>query len=68
MSSKQNNISYIYSYSFILYTDPPVTQISLIEPKEPRLLREDENAVLLCSADASPPAVNFTFYKGPEVS
>ncbi|CAD0203705.1 unnamed protein product [Chrysodeixis includens] len=46
---------------------PPVTQISLIEPKEPRLLREDENAVLLCSADASPPAVNFTFYKGPEI-
>ncbi|KAH9630038.1 hypothetical protein HF086_008008 [Spodoptera exigua] len=46
---------------------PPVTQISLTEPKEPRLLREDENAELLCSADASPPAVNFTFYKGPEV-
>ncbi|XP_047033764.1 hemicentin-1-like [Helicoverpa zea] len=46
---------------------PPVTQISLIEPKEPRLLREDENAELLCSADASPPAVNFTFYRGSEV-
>ncbi|XP_028031288.1 irregular chiasm C-roughest protein-like [Bombyx mandarina] len=46
---------------------PPVSQISLIEPKEPRLLREDENAVLLCSADASPAAYNFTFYKGTEV-
>ncbi|XP_075982590.1 protein turtle homolog A-like isoform X2 [Anticarsia gemmatalis] len=46
---------------------PPVTQISLVEPKEPRLLREDENAELLCSADAAPPAVNFTFYKGTEV-
>ncbi|KAJ2942139.1 hypothetical protein O0L34_g11052 [Tuta absoluta] len=42
---------------------PPVAQISLAEPKEPRLLREDENAVLLCSADASPPANNFTFYR-----
>ncbi|KOB69640.1 putative sidestep protein, partial [Operophtera brumata] len=28
---------------------------------------EDENAEILCSADASPPAVNFTFYKGAEV-
>ncbi|CAG9789176.1 unnamed protein product [Diatraea saccharalis] len=45
----------------------PVAQISLIYPKEPRLLREDENAELLCSADASPPAFNFTFYKGTEV-
>ncbi|XP_063831580.1 nephrin-like [Ostrinia nubilalis] len=46
---------------------PPVAQISLIEPKDPRMLREDENAELLCSADASPPATNFTFYKGTEV-
>ncbi|XP_050673042.1 nephrin-like isoform X2 [Leptidea sinapis] len=45
----------------VLY--PPIPQISLIEPKEPRLLREDEDAVLLCSADASPPAYNFSFYK-----
>ncbi|XP_049877570.1 nephrin-like [Pectinophora gossypiella] len=42
---------------------PPVAQISLVEPKEARMLREDENAELLCSADASPPATNFTFYK-----
>lgn len=46
---------------------PPIAQISLEEPKEPRLLREDENAVLLCSAESTPPAHNFTFYKGPEV-
>ncbi|KAM3958855.1 protein turtle homolog A [Aphomia sociella] len=46
---------------------PPVAQISLVYPKEPRLLREDENAELSCSADASPPATNFTFYKGAEV-
>ncbi|XP_061384637.1 nephrin-like isoform X1 [Danaus plexippus] len=45
---------------------PPISQISLVEPKEPRLLREDEDAVLLCSADSSPPAYNFTFYKGAE--
>lgn len=49
-------------------TDPPVAQISLVEPKEPRLLREDENAMLLCSADAAPAATNFTFYKDPEVN
>ncbi|KAL0869428.1 hypothetical protein ABMA27_007663 [Loxostege sticticalis] len=45
----------------------PVAQLSLIDPKDPRMLREDENAELLCSADASPPATNFTFYKGTEV-
>ncbi|XP_072930218.1 protein turtle homolog A-like [Epargyreus clarus] len=45
---------------------PPVAQISLIEPKEPHLLREDEDAELLCSADASPPAYNFSFYRGSE--
>ncbi|XP_030038013.2 LOW QUALITY PROTEIN: neural cell adhesion molecule 2 [Manduca sexta] len=49
----------------VMYT--PVSQIALVEPKEPRLLREDENAELLCSADAAPPAYNFTFYKGTEV-
>ncbi|XP_026490993.2 nephrin-like isoform X1 [Vanessa tameamea] len=48
----------------VLY--PPVAQISLVEPKEPRLLREDEDAVLLCSSYASPPSYNFTFYKGIE--
>ncbi|XP_063387261.1 nephrin-like isoform X1 [Cydia fagiglandana] len=42
---------------------PPVAQISLLEPREARLLREDENAELLCSADASPAPDNFTFYK-----
>ncbi|XP_063539187.1 synaptogenesis protein syg-2-like isoform X4 [Cydia strobilella] len=42
---------------------PPVAQISLLEPREVRLLREDENAELLCSADASPAPDNFTFYK-----
>lgn len=50
-----------------LISVPPISQISLVEPKEPRLLREDEDAVLLCSADSSPPAYNFTFYKGAEV-
>lgn len=50
-----------------IFADAPISQISLVEPKEPRLLREDENAELLCSADASPPAYNFTFYKGTEV-
>ncbi|CAK1553335.1 unnamed protein product [Leptosia nina] len=45
---------------------PPIPQISLIEPRESRQLREDEDAVLLCSADASPPAFNYTFYKGFE--
>ncbi|CAG9105454.1 unnamed protein product [Plutella xylostella] len=42
---------------------PPVAQLSLVEPREARLLREDENAQLLCSADAVPPAANFSFYK-----
>ncbi|XP_060805257.1 hemicentin-1 [Amyelois transitella] len=46
---------------------PPVAQISLVEPSEPRLLREDEDAVLMCSADAVPPASNFTFFKGSEI-
>ncbi|XP_041969696.1 nephrin-like [Aricia agestis] len=48
----------------VLYA--PFTQISLIEPKDPHLLREDEDAELLCSADAAPPSFNFTFYKGIE--
>ncbi|XP_023936298.1 kin of IRRE-like protein 2 [Bicyclus anynana] len=48
----------------VLY--PPAAQISMVEPKEPRLLREDEDAELLCSADASPPSYNFTFYRGTE--
>ncbi|CAK1583241.1 unnamed protein product [Parnassius mnemosyne] len=48
----------------VLY--PPVAQISLIEPKEPHLLREDEDATLLCSSDAAPPSTNFSFYKGLE--
>ncbi|KAL4705373.1 hypothetical protein ACJJTC_016566 [Scirpophaga incertulas] len=54
-------------YSIINFAHAPVAQISLVEPKEPRLLREDENAELLCSAEASPPATNFTFYKGTEI-
>ncbi|XP_045528079.1 uncharacterized protein LOC123716395 isoform X6 [Pieris brassicae] len=45
---------------------PPIPQISVIEPREAHQLREDEDAVLLCSADASPPAFNFSFYKGFE--
>ncbi|XP_045502361.1 carcinoembryonic antigen-related cell adhesion molecule 5-like [Colias croceus] len=48
----------------VLY--PPIPQISLIEPRDSRQLREDQDAVLLCSADASPPAYNFSFYKGFE--
>ncbi|XP_068619402.1 hemicentin-2-like [Battus philenor] len=43
---------------------PPVAQISVVSPKERHLLREDEDAMLLCSSDASPPSTNFTFYKG----
>ncbi|XP_013171192.1 PREDICTED: nephrin-like [Papilio xuthus] len=43
---------------------PPVAQISIASPKESHLLREDGDAVLICSSDASPPATNFTFYKG----
>lgn len=45
----------------VLY--PPVAQVSLVEPKEPRLLREDEDAELLCSADSFPPTKNYSFYK-----
>ncbi|XP_013147688.1 PREDICTED: nephrin-like [Papilio polytes] len=43
---------------------PPVAQISVASPKESHLLREDGDAVLVCSSDAAPPATNFTFYRG----
>ncbi|GBP69054.1 Cell adhesion molecule 1 [Eumeta japonica] len=48
----------------VLY--PPITQLLLEEPKDQRMLREDSDVDLLCSADAAPQPFNYTFYKEGE--